>query len=1401
MAATRTVNVRFLGFLLGALAVFGTSVYFVNAYQVRRHADALKRRAEQARENGQYKEAAKYYHLYLLQHPEDIEARIGWGQALDKEPSKTLDDLRQAYENFQVVLGVEPEHDDIRRRQVDLALETGQPNEAMIHIQTLLDGKQKNDGILEQLLAQCYMMRGEDNQAVTYYEKSLEHAPFHLPTYIQLATLYLARRKEPAKANEVKDRMLARLGERWEAHLAAAAILRHQHLPDEEEVKKALELAPDKPETILEAAASAYRRNQLDDARGLLERGLQLYPKNADMYYRLARVEMKAQQLDQAEKCLRRGLAEIPESSQTSLLYLLTLILTERGDLANAEKEIQLLHQRGASELFVNDLKARVDMKKGEWNAASQLLENLRLQVAQQPDFAFQVEILLARCYERMRLSDRALECYEEALRLQPDDLAARQGKASALLALGKSEDALAEFQRILPKDRTAALTIAQLLLERNRRLEPAKRNWKEVEEALRVAKRAMPQSADVAILEAQLAQAKNPGAGLEMLQKERDKNPSQPGPWLALIRMAQSQGKDTLGLIDQAEKKLGDRVELRMARARYWFRVGGKGAAGALAKLEENTSKLSPAEQAGLLAGLADLYLRADNPKEAKRLLSELAAMRPENTQVRLALFELAFLTRAEGDLEPLVREMRQIEGDNGTLWRYCQACQIILAVQMHKAERDRLTEARTLLANVASRRPKWGRVALREAELTELEGNPQAALDLYQRALNLGERDPVSFRPAVYFLYQNRRFGEAENILAKLEEQNSNLPADLKRLHISILSQLGNHEAAIEEAAKLVHAGSNDPGNSFLLAQALAQAGKREEAEKAYRATLKLPASEGHPEIWWHFVRFLADTGQKSKALAAVREAEKSIPPPLAPPILARCYEATNQPGKAEDIYLRAVKTSSTQPALLRSLRNLVSFYERVGHLEKAEPYLRRMLEPGIQATDLDKEVARRALAVNLANNGDFGKLQEGLALLQQNAKGGVLSVLDQHAKAKAYAKHPYYWRQAIQLFEHLQGQPGGLAADEQLTLAGLYEYYGSAEWAKAHSLYLSVMAGNANNPAIIYLCARSLLRHNEAEEIPTWLEKLQKLEGPQSVRVLEIRVRLLKAQGKLEEGASLLKEYAERPDANLETAAMLLEEFAKPRAAEDLYRRLAAKSEHPENSLLLAAFLGRQGRDADIQEALDLCEKAWKTCAPEKVAFIAISVLNASRAPSREQIRRVEHRLAETLQKSPQSLALLFYMAGLRGLERNYQEAENLYRQIIRQDPGNSLARNNLAWLLAARDGKAKAAEALELINQAIQLVGPSAEMLDTRGFVYIQMEMPEEASKDLKKALEEEANKQNPSPTLFFHLALAQEMLKDPEAAAASLRRAQNLKLRVRPLEQPAYDHLVKVLAKI
>src|SRR5262249_5861177 len=177
-------------------------------------------------------------------------------------------------------------------------------------------------------------------------------------------------------------------------------------------------------------------------------------------------------------------------------------------------------------------------------------------------------------------------------------------------------------------------------------------------------------------------------------------------------------------------------------------------------------------------------------------------------------------------------------------------------------------------------------------------------------------GEYDPVFFRRAVYLLYQNGQYRQAENLLAALQERALYLPDDMRWIRISILSQLGNHQLAVDEAAKPIRAGSKEPTDHYWYTQALAQAGRKEEAEKAYRDALQLPdVDKKQPELWVQFVFFLVQSEQKAKAEAVTQEVEKRLPAELAPLVLARCYEALGQTKKAEEQYLKALAKDPRQ------------------------------------------------------------------------------------------------------------------------------------------------------------------------------------------------------------------------------------------------------------------------------------------------------------------------------------------------------------------------------------------------------------------------------------------------------------------------------------------------------
>ncbi len=59
----------------------------------------------------------------------------------------------------------------------------------------------------------------------------------------------------------------------------------------------------------------------------------------------------------------------------------------------------------------------------------------------------------------------------------------------------------------------------------------------------------------------------------------------------------------------------------------------------------------------------------------------------------------------------------------------------------------------------------------------------------------------------------------------------------------------------------------------------------------------------------------------------------------------------------------------------------------------------------------------------------------------------------------------------------------------------------------------------------------------------------------------------------------------------------------------AAESIIRRMLEISHRPEDVLMLISNVARQGR---IDEALNLCQKAWKNCPPESVGGVCVGVV---------------------------------------------------------------------------------------------------------------------------------------------------------------------------------------------
>lgn len=576
--------------------------------------------------------------------------------------------------------------------------------------------------------------------------------------------------------------------------------------------------------------------------------------------------------------------------------------------------------------------------------------------------------------------------------------------------------------------------------------------------------------------------------------------------------------------------------------------------------------------------------------------------------------------------------------------------------------------------------------------------------------------------------------------------------------------------------------------------LASALLATGRTDEAMEEYRLALKVPPAQSFG--WTEVARSLVLRNARLPAAQkdwrevdqVLAEATNASPDSAAVPLVrAKALWAQGQFEAAEEQVRAALAMRPSDTGLQQFGAN---FYLRIGQFVEAAKLLRRIIDPQANTPVATATWARRTLAALQGASGDYRQFREALELLEPRGDDEAAADDDRRIRAVLLAKRGgrRLQREAIAILEQLTERNPPMPA-EQFLLAQLYE--ADENWPKAHDRMIHLLDGDGNNPEYVAHFVRSLLRRGSWDEAQPWLERLEQVQ-PSSLVTLELKVRILAAQGNKEEAVEMVEPLVRSmdavsayPPAIVEFLGGLLQDLGQLPAAEQMYRQYA--SQHPEAVLMLVAFLGRHG---GIQEAFDLCERAWQNYPPSAVAAAALDLLRSDGFSS-EHLNRVESWLEAAIKKSPNDASLLLCLAELRDNQERFEEAETVYRQVIKQDDRNFVALNNLAWLLAKRSDKPS--DGLSMVNRAIDIAGPAGELLDTRACVYLAMGEFEMAIKDLQEAVSEV-----PKPTWYFHLAQAHAAVNNTTQAETALRQAQSFGLdtgMLHPLERSQYERLI------
>lgn len=787
--------------------------------------------------------------------------------------------------------------------------------------------------------------------------------------------------------------------------------------------------------------------------------------------------------------------------------------------------------------------------------------------------------------------------------------------------------------------------------------------------------------------------------------------------------------------------------------------------------------AQASQEDQARLKIGLFRISLRVGDLEKAQRELTDLAPSLADDPRypalvmnlfdVALVLNDLAAAKRCESALEGV------LEGEDRDLL-YCQARTVLAEAELQNA-RVVPAEAAVSRAEISAEWPNWWGLHVLDGLIREQQGDLAGALERYEEAIRQGATALSVFERLVPLAAMLRGRGEAAQYEALVQ---ASLRSDATQL------AEGYSDRLIDLSRR---ATERDPGDLAawvrLSSATMLVSGEPKKGQEARKRALELlgktaELSAQDVPACFRLVGLCVAGGETDDAKTVVDRIDKDGQLPLVDKatLLARCYQLLKDDARAEAKFREATQLAPKDAATWERLGDQLLSNNSGG----AEEAYRRGF--GL-ATDSDR--LRLKLARVLAAQGEWDEAER---LLMQSAGGERQPEPDPRLEAVRLAVlgGRKNLEAATQMLAQAVAQGGSASPADQRVLAQLYDVLGDAD--AAAKCYLDLANRDGPEPTdiasyVLFLIRRNSLDSNEAHlvEAEKWLAKLEEL-SPGTLGTTVLKARFYAAQGREEELKELVKQFAvslidkagedEQAKAGAYlTVGNVYSAVDRHEEAGDWYRRFYEIA--PEGYRRLAESFAQQGR---IGDAIDLCLKAAESDpSPRPANALAVVLLAGRPKPTPEELQRAEPVFTKALETHGNDAGLLVNVANVRAILQNQvNESVALLRRVIEAQPTNSAALNNLATYLGEQPDQQE--EALEYVDRAIRLHGPSPGLLDTKAMILFSQGRLDEARQLLEKAVLRRDPRARSDPRYPFHLAAVQLALGDTRSAGEALNRA-------------------------
>ena len=1375
-----TINKRFLLLLLLGVAAFAGLLAGAHTVQARRIPAALKRQAERSADANKPDAAVHYLRQYLEFVPDDADALEKLADLIHKrnKQNATYRGWSELVLLYDRVLRIDPDRHAVRRDALALCLKLGRYSDAATHAETLLKASPAEAALWQQLgAAQTGLNQLAD--ARQSYEQGVARAAQDILGYQRLAQLVWKNLNDAPGAKAVLERMIAALPHEPEAYLIRARF--ESYLAEEagrggpahgtvenalKDLRRVLELDPEHAEASLLLAEILQKGRNVPAAHAILRDAVALYPRDLKLIRALAWMELVRGNTPAAIAVLDDGLKNTGDGFD--LLVSLADLLVQQGDTTRTEEIVKRLEGRKAPPVQVKYLKARLAMRQAKWSEAVGLLEALRGESTSLTGLQAQLNMLLAGCFAK--LADPAAEekAYRRVVDADPAHVPARVGLGTLHLNQGRFDDAAREFDHAAASPYATGPVLAQAVRLKLRRLRLAGGtidDWRKLEAAIAAsAARFGPVSSEPVMLQAELLTAAGRLAdAVAVLRKETARRPGDTRLWAVLAETTTDFAGTAAGLsvVDEAQAVAGDGPDVRLVRAALYAREPGR--VRPIEPLAERGESWAETDQLRLLYGLVEVYDGLGDRANVVRMLQRIAVRRPSDLGVWCRLLERAAAIGNATIVAEARAAVARIDGENGPSTVVCDATAA--------TGRDMARAAERLVA-VHTASPTLADACLALARLKESLGDPVEAARLTERAFALEPTGFESARAWAALLCRTGADDRAAKLFARLAADFRWAGEPFRRVAAGVMKEVPP-PAAVKVIGWCKPAVEREPGGLGWLAQCHARLGTTTEALTALLTAIQTPGANA--DDWSRLVVFHAAAGRRKEMNQAITAARARLTPPAFFALAAAVQET---PGGKD--WSPAAKDATEKRAFAQA--------KLAVKLSRSDPpAATQVLEAFLAEKDLrdaDAAWAKRNLAMLYAVGGTPADRHKAMDLLRDvtdagttaeelRATASVLTTLSRYLEAKDRAE-VLARAVAAMTKAHAVNQ----STKDLYNLSQLHRVAGDRK--ASRDCLQRLLNADAKNLYYLLSALEEITEDRDFKAAETFAAHLLTHHAGEFRAVAAVARFECKA-GRPERALALAEKYTGAADvaagdylARSARVAELLDELARlpgvkgtptgrrmTDAAVERYTALVPS--RPEAVVAVAGVLAADGRAA---EAFTRIEQSARHLSTRGRALAGLSAVRSG-GISDAQFDTVKGWLDACLAEDRESVPLKLNTAEFLSLRQKYDDAAAVYEDVLKKDPRNVVALNNLAWILAAKPEAAERAR--ELVARATREVGLTGDLLDTRARVEITLKQFDQAERDAREAI-----RQDPTPLRWFHLALAllgQSPEKKTEAAKA------------------------------